>query len=159
MTLEEEQTQEKTKVMNHFAQSGKIERKYIHSKNGWDDELSPTWDWPLITYRIKKIKTEREDTAKEMSINDWIKGEDYSSTTQSTAIAGIHIADHYNAIEFYAETLELAQERRDFVLSMREGKEVSYPNMRGTCKGDDNDARILLYIEKNYTIYKKVDKL
>lgn len=48
----------------------------------------------------------------------WRKGDDYEPGERSDlATAGIHIADHYNAVEFHARILGRAQARRDAVLS------------------------------------------
>lgn len=46
--------EEKIKVMQHFANGGKVEFKEIDFPNNWRTTSMPAWNFALFEYRIKK---------------------------------------------------------------------------------------------------------
>ena len=62
--------EEQIKVMQHFANGGKIEASYVTDNTFWADSLSPVWNWDKFDYRIKEKK-------QTVTIEKWlIKKED-----------------------------------------------------------------------------------
>lgn len=58
----------------------------------------------------------------------WSRGDDFESSDR-LPLAGIHVKEsngnvHGNAVEFYAETLSVAQSRRDAVLRALKGSKT-----------------------------------
>ena len=53
---------DKIKVMQHFAEGGKVEFKYTECSL-WEFAYSPIWDWCTYDYRIQPPKTKQPLTA------------------------------------------------------------------------------------------------
>lgn len=53
-----------------------------------------------------------------LALDSAVKGDDFDSTDDTVATAGIHLENHGNAIEIHAETLEKAQALRDEILAL-----------------------------------------
>jgi len=53
---------DKIKVMQHFAEGGKIEYSRTYSEL-WKETSNPIWDWALYAYRIQPPKTKQPLTA------------------------------------------------------------------------------------------------
>jgi len=53
---------EQIKVMQHFAEGGKVEDSYLRL-NAWKPTDNPVWNWDSYDYRIQPTKTKQPLTA------------------------------------------------------------------------------------------------
>jgi len=53
---------DKIKVMQHFAEGGKVEYSYLRL-NAWKPTDAPVWNWDSYDYRIQPTKTKQPLTA------------------------------------------------------------------------------------------------
>lgn len=49
-----EQTREAIKVMQHFADGGRVQARSRHHPDDWDDLVGPVWNWDACEYRIAR---------------------------------------------------------------------------------------------------------
>ena len=78
---------DKIKVMQHFAEGGKVEYRCMPSTT-WKEASNPIWDWALYTYRIQPPKTKQPLTAADFppgTVIRW-KTQDKRSWTSIVAV-------------------------------------------------------------------------
>jgi hypothetical protein len=78
---------DKIKVMQHFAEGGKVEFKYTECSL-WEFAYSPIWDWCTYDYRIAQPKTKQPLTAADFppgTVIRW-KTQDKRSWTSIVAV-------------------------------------------------------------------------
>ena len=69
-----EETKKAIEVMQHYADGGEIECKWILSEDDWRSEEQPRWYWNTHDYRIKQQAMKVTEKEKELMKQIWVKG-------------------------------------------------------------------------------------
>jgi len=69
---------DKIKVMQHFAEGGKVECSYLRL-NAWEFADAPVWNWDSYDYRIQPTKTKQPLTAADFPPGTVVRWADAST--------------------------------------------------------------------------------
>ena len=97
---------DKIKVMQHFAEGGKVEYRCMPSTT-WKETSNPIWDWALYTYRIQPPKTKQSLTAADFPPGTVVRWADANTDSWFLVlyVGGLSISIQSRSTLLYTELL------------------------------------------------------